>query len=39
MVLPDDIDADSVSADYRDGVLHISVKRRSAAAPRRINIQ
>jgi HSP20 family protein len=39
MVLPDDIDADSVSAGYRDGVLHISVKRRSAAQPRRITIQ
>lgn len=37
--LPDDIDPESVSADYRDGVLHISVKRRESAQPRRITIQ
>lgn len=37
--LPDDIDPASVSANYRDGVLHISVKRRQAAQPRRINVQ
>lgn len=37
--LPDDIDPDGVQARYRDGVLHISVRRREAATPRRINIQ
>jgi HSP20 family protein len=37
--LPDDIDPNTVSANYRDGVLHISIKRRSAAQPRRINVQ
>lgn len=37
--LPDDIDPTGVSASYRDGVLHVSVKRREAAQPRRINIQ
>lgn len=37
--LPDDIDPDGVSATYRDGVLHISVKRRLSAQPRRINVQ
>lgn len=37
--LPDDIDNDGVSATYRDGVLHISVKRLQAAAPRRITIE
>lgn len=37
--LPEDIDAGSVSADYRDGVLHVSVKRREAARPRRIEVQ
>lgn len=36
--LPDDIDPNAVSADYRDGVLHISVKRREAAQPRRIDV-
>lgn len=37
--LPDDIDAASVSADYKDGVLHVSVKRRESAQPRRIEVQ
>ena len=37
--LADDLDPNSVSADYRDGVLHISIKRQEAAQPRRITIQ
>ncbi|MDB5731284.1 MAG: heat shock protein Hsp20 [Variovorax sp.] len=37
--LPEDADPDAVSADYRDGVLHISVKRRASAQPRRISVQ
>lgn len=37
--LPDDSDPGAVSADCRDGVLHVSVKRREAALPRRIEIQ
>ncbi len=37
--LPDDIDPDAVSATYTDGVLHVSVKRREAAQPRRIAVQ
>jgi HSP20 family protein len=37
--LPDDIDPDAVSADYRDGVLHVSVQRRASAQPRRIDVQ
>ncbi len=36
--LPDDADPSAVSANYRDGVLHISVKRREAAQPRRISV-
>ena len=39
VTLPDDIDADAVNADYRDGVLHISIARKEAAQPRRIAIQ
>ena len=39
VTLPDDIDAGAVSAKYRDGVLHVSILRREAAQPRRINIQ
>lgn len=37
--LPDDIDVNAVAATYKNGVLHISVQRREAAQPRRINIQ
>lgn len=37
--LPDDIDPDAVAADYRDGVLHVSVQRKAAAQPRRIEVQ
>jgi len=39
VTLPDDIDANAVTAKYRDGVLHISIQRREAAQPRRIDIQ
>jgi HSP20 family protein len=37
--LPDDIDPNAVSADYRDGVLCVKVKREQASRPRRINVQ
>ena len=37
--LPEDIDADGVSAEYRDGILHVSVKRRESTQPRRISVQ
>ena len=37
--LPDDIDPDAVEARYRDGVLHVSLKRLEAARPRRIDVQ
>ena len=37
--LPDDIDPSAVTAKYRNGVLHISIKRRESAQPRRITIQ
>jgi HSP20 family protein len=39
IALPDDADPDRVEAHYRDGVLHITVKRRQAAKPRQIQIQ
>jgi HSP20 family protein len=39
VTLPEDIDPNQVSAQYRDGVLHLSVKRRESAQPRRISIQ
>ncbi len=37
--LPDDIDPGAVTANCRDGVLHISVKRSESAQPRRIEVQ
>jgi HSP20 family protein len=36
--LPDDVDPNTSSADYRDGVLHVSIARRESAKPRRINV-
>ena len=38
ITLSDDLDADEVSARYRDGVLHISIRRSEAAKPRRIAV-
>jgi HSP20 family protein len=37
--LSDDVDPNAVSAAYRDGVLHVSVQRRAATQPRRIEVQ
>jgi HSP20 family protein len=37
--LPDDIDPARVTADYRDGVLHVSIARREEAQPKRITVQ
>jgi HSP20 family protein len=37
--LPDDIDPEAIHANYRDGVLHVSVQRRESAQPRRIEVQ
>jgi HSP20 family protein len=39
VTLPDDIDPGAVSARYADGVLHLSIKRRESARPRRISVQ
>jgi HSP20 family protein len=37
--LPDDADPDKVKADYRDGVLHVSIARRQPAKPTRVAIE
>lgn len=37
--LPDDVDPEGVNAEYRDGVLRITLKRKQAAQPRRITVQ
>ena len=36
--LPDDVDPDRVDAEYRDGVLQITVQRREVARPRQITV-
>jgi HSP20 family protein len=37
--LPEDIDPQGVAATYREGVLRITVPRRAAPQPRRIEVQ
>jgi len=37
--LPDDLDSNQVEAKYRDGVLHVSIRRRQASQPRRVEVQ
>ena len=39
LTLPEDADPEAIKADYRDGILHITVQRRASAQPRRITIQ
>ena len=39
LTLPEDADPDAIKADYRDGVVHITVQRRASAQPRRITIE
>lgn len=37
--LPDDVDPNQVQASYRDGVLHVHLRRRDVVQPRRIVIE
>lgn len=37
--LPDDVDPNGVTAHYRNGLLHISMRRSEASQPRRIAVQ
>ncbi len=39
VTLADDVDPNSVSAQYCDGVLHIHMERHASAQPRRITVQ
>ena len=39
VALPDDVDPAQVKANYRDGVLQISIARRESAQPQRITVQ
>lgn len=38
VTLSDDLDPNEVRATYREGVLHISIKRQESAQPRRIDV-
>lgn len=38
ITLPEDVDPDKVEAHYRNGVLHLTIKRREAAKPRQIQV-
>lgn len=38
VTLPDDVDPDHVEANYRHGVLHITIQRRESARPRQIEV-
>jgi HSP20 family protein len=33
------VDAERVEADYKDGVLHVTVPKREAARPKRIEVK
>ena len=37
--LPDEVDPTQVNANYRDGVLQISIARRESSQPKRITVQ
>jgi HSP20 family protein len=39
LTLPDEVDPDAIHADYRDGIVHVTVQRRASAQPRRISIE
>jgi HSP20 family protein len=39
ITLPDDVDAERVTARYVDGVLHVSIPKREVSRPRRIEVQ
>lgn len=38
LTLPDEVDPDAVKANYRDGIVQITIPRRASAQPRRITV-
>jgi HSP20 family protein len=39
ITLPEDVDPDKVQANYRDGVLQVTIERREEVKPRRIEVK
>jgi len=39
IALPEDVDSNRVEARYRDGVLQVTVQRRTAARPRQVEVK
>lgn len=39
ITLADGLDPEAVRARYRDGVLHLSIQRKAAARPRRVDVE
>ncbi len=39
ITLPDDVDPEKTEAVYRNGILHISIAKRSEAQPRKITVK
>ena len=39
ITLPEDVDPDKVQASYRNGVLQVTIERREAVKPRRIEVK
>jgi len=39
VTLPEDVDPGQVEAGYRDGVLHVTLKRRESTRPRQITVK
>ncbi|HEX6623960.1 MAG TPA: Hsp20/alpha crystallin family protein, partial [Pyrinomonadaceae bacterium] len=37
-ILPEAVDRQSIAADYKDGVLHLRLPKRTEQAPRRVKI-
>jgi len=38
LALPEDVDPERVTAQYRDGILHITIPRHESARPRQITV-
>jgi HSP20 family protein len=39
VTLPEDVDPEQVEAAYRDGVVHVTIRRRESTRPRQITVK